>query len=45
VLAGAAVAAVTSVIAHGLPFRLGLPLAILFGVAVAFVVDRRRMAA
>lgn len=45
VLAGASVAAATSVIAHGLPFRLGLPLAIVFGVTVAFVVDRRRVAA
>jgi predicted branched-subunit amino acid permease len=42
VMAGATVAAATSVLAHDLPLRLGLPLGIVFGVATAFVADRRR---
>jgi predicted branched-subunit amino acid permease len=45
VLAGAVVAAVTSVMAHNLPLRLGLPLGIVFGVVTAFFVERRRGAA
>lgn len=45
VLAGATVAAATSVIAHGLPLRLGLPVGILFGVITAFWIERRRGAA
>ena len=42
VFAGASVAAVTSVLAHGLPLRLGLALGIALGVATAFVVERTR---
>jgi predicted branched-subunit amino acid permease len=45
VLAGAVIAAVTSVVAHDLPLRLGLPLGILLGVITAFFVERRRGAA
>jgi predicted branched-subunit amino acid permease len=41
VLAGALVAAAVSIIAHDIPLRLGLLLAILLGVYVAFMVDRR----
>lgn len=42
VFAGASVAAATSVLAHGLPLRLGLALGIALGVATAFVIERRR---
>lgn len=42
VFAGVGVAAVTSVLAHGLPLRLGLPLGIVCGVVTAFLAERQR---
>lgn len=42
VLAGAVVAAITSVLAHDVPMRLGLLLAIVLGVITAFTVERGR---
>jgi len=44
VLAGVVVAAVVSVLAHDVPMRLGLLLAITLGVAAAFAVERARSA-